>query len=313
MRVGGPPRVVLALTLAGAAILGLGAAPALAAPGDDATVQTSTFTLSFNNDGGSTAFCPGGTTETGGGFGTVTPPPLNVAINVSQPVNKTELPGHTRTGDRPRDWVVSAYSGSGSTEDMKAFAICSASADARLRVANFSVPPSKTKSTVVSCPRGQRALGGGLGIATTPVSGVYEEGSGPLSKSKTVSGTSTGDSPRAWEVAAYNGFDVARTFQALVICSKTAKPHIVASKVPVASNTDVEVASTCPAGQRALGGGVLVSGKPTTDLQFEESGPLSAAGTTAGTIDGSVPVSWDGDVYNRSAATRSFTTLAVCD
>ncbi len=302
----------LAMALAGSAILLAGGALANASPVDDAIVQTGDFTLSFNNDGGATAFCPPGTTATGGGFGTVDPPPLNVAINVSAPVNKTELPGMTRTGDRAREWYAFAYSGAGSDEDMKVFAICSASTDARVIVASFSVPASTTKSKVVSCPRGQRALGGGLGIATSPISGVYEEGSGPLSMSKSVSGTSTGDSPRAWEVAAYNGFDVARSFQAVVICSKSARPHIVASLVPVAPKNSVEVASSCPAGQRALGGGVLVLGKPTPELQFEESGPLSAAGTTAGTVDGDVAVSWDGDVYNRTSTTRSFKTLAVC-
>ncbi len=285
---------------------------ASASRANDATVQTGDFTLSFNNDGGATAYCPPGRTATGGGFGTVDPPPLNVAINTSAPVNKTQLPGRTRTGDRARAWYAFAYSGIGGDENMKVFAICSASTDARVRVASFSVPPSRTKSMVVSCPRGQRAVGGGLGIATSPISGVYEEGSGPLSKSMSVSGTSTGDSPRAWEVAAYNGFGVARSFQALAICSKSARPRIVASRVPVAPNDSVEVASSCPAGRRALGGGVLVLGKPTPDLQFEESGPLSAAGTTAGTVDGDVAVSWDGDVYNRSSTTRSFKTLAVC-
>lgn len=235
-----------------------------------------------------------------------------MSINVSAPVNKTELPGRTRTGDKATNWFASAYSGSGSQEDMKVFAICSASSDARLHVATFSVPPSKTKSKIVSCPHGQHALGGGLGIATSPASGVYEEGSGPLDKSKSVGGTSTGDAPRAWEVAVYNGFGVSRKFQALVICSKQTKPHIVADEVPVATSTDVEVAANCPAGQRALGGGVLPLGKPSVDLQFEENGPLAAGGTTATTTDGDVPVAWDGDVYSRSANTRSYKTLAVC-
>ncbi len=305
-------RQFLALALVAATTLAFGAVPALADPADDATVEASDFTLSFNNDGGTDAFCPRGTTATGGGFGTITPPPLNVAINVSAPVNKTGLPSLTRTGDRAREWLVSVYSGVADTIDMRAFAICSTSSLARLRVATFSVPSSKTRSKVVSCPKRQRALGGGLGLATAPISGVYEEGSGPVSKDKTVNGTSTGDSPRAWRVAAYNGFPATRKFQALVICSKTTAPHIVASQVPVAPNTDVHVASNCPAGQRALGGGILVLGKPTPELQFVENGPLGVAGTTAGTLDGSVPVAWDGDVYNRTNTTRSYKTLAVC-
>ena len=107
----GKLRRPLATALAGSAILLAGGALASASPVDDATVQTGDFTLSFNNDGGATAFCPAGTTATGGGFGTVDPPPLNVAINVSAPVNKTELPGMTRTGDRAREWYAFAYSG----------------------------------------------------------------------------------------------------------------------------------------------------------------------------------------------------------
>jgi hypothetical protein len=134
----------------------------------------------------------------------------------------------------------------------------------------------------------------------------------PLSKEKTFGGTSTGDSPRAWGVAAYNGFGVTRKFQAFVICSKQTRPHIVAAKVPVAPNSNVEVTADCPPGQRALGGGVLVGGKPTVSLQFVESGPLGAGGTTAGTDDGDVPVAWDGDIGNSTSKTRSFKTLAVC-
>jgi hypothetical protein len=299
--------------LAGAGALALAAAPAAhAAAGDDATIQTSDLTLSFNNEGGSTASCPTGQTATGGGLGTVTPPPVNVAINVSAATNKTELPGLTRSGDKARTWYSFAYSGSGSTEDMKVLAICSASAGGRLRVATFSVPPSKTKAKTVSCPKGQRALGGGLGLATQPVSGTYEEGSGPLAKGKGVGGTTTGDVPRAWRVAAYNGFSATRQFQAMVICSKTAKPRIVASAAPVATNTDVELNSQCPAGQVATGGGPLALGKPTVELEFAQSTPLSAAGTVAGTLDGSTPVSWDGDVYNRSAQTRTYKLFAVC-
>lgn len=298
--------------LAGAAVVLAGPSLALASPADDAKVHVGEFSLSFNNDESDIAYCPAHTTATGGGFGTVNPPPLNVAINISGPVDETGLPGQTHSGDRARVWFASAYSGSGSQEDMKVFAICSASSDARLRVASFKVPPGRTRSNIVSCPRGQRALGGGLNIATSPVSGVYEEGSGPLSSEKSVSAVSTGDSPRAWEAAAYNGFSVTRKFQALVICSKTLKPHLAVSKVPVASNSDVEVAAKCPPGKRALGGGVLVYGMPTPQLQFVENGPLNAGGTTAGTVDGDVAVSWDGDVYNRTARSRHFKTLAVC-
>ena len=47
-------------SLATAAALAFGAAPALATPGDDATVKTATFTLSFTNDGGATADCETG-------------------------------------------------------------------------------------------------------------------------------------------------------------------------------------------------------------------------------------------------------------
>ena len=298
----------LAVALAGSAILLLGGTLAGASPAGDAKVQTGDFTLSFNNDGGATAFCPPGRTATGGGFGTVDPPPLNVAINVSAPVNKTELPGRTRTGDRARAWYVFAYSGAGSEENMKVFVICSASKDARVRVASFSVPPSTTRSKVVSCPRGQRALGGGLGIATSPISGVYEEGSGPLSRSNSsVSGTSTGDAPRAWEVAAYNGFGVARSFQALVICSR-ARGRTSLPRVSLSLPTTASRSPRAPGGPaRALRRGPR-AGQADPELQLVESGPLSASGTTAGTVDGDVAVSWDGDVYRpepaRPAASR---------
>ena len=90
------------------------------------------------------------------------------------------------------------------------------------------------------------------------------------------------------------------------------RPTLVASAAPVAPNSDVELNSACPAGQRATGGGILSLGQPTVQLQFAQSAPLSAAGTVAGTVDGSVPVSWDGDVLNRSQQTLTYKLFAVC-
>jgi hypothetical protein len=208
----------------------------------------------------------------GGGFGTVDPA-INESINVSGPVDGTGLTARTRTGDRPREWYPGAYSGSGNDQEFKSFAICSASAKARLRVATFTVPLGKTRSKVVSCPRGKHALGGGLGLATSPVEGVYEESSGPLDRSGQTGSTNTGDVARKWRVAVYNGLAPNLAFKALVICSSQGSPKIVSENVNVGPFEDVEATALCPAGKRALGGGVSVIGRPTVNLQHEANGP----------------------------------------
>jgi hypothetical protein len=303
----GAATIVLAL-----AITAAGASQAVASPGDDARISTETFDIGFNDDESATAFCDAGQTATGGGFGTETPPPVNVGINVSAPTDATELPSHTRTGDRPVTWQASAYSGVASDEEMKVLAICSATAHTRLVVKSFSVPPSGIKTQVVSCPNGQSALGGGLGLATNPLNGVYVKASGPLAKRGGFGSAVDGATPKRWEVAVYNGYSVKRKFQAIVICSKRVTPKLVTDKTPVNQFDEVELSASCPAGQIAFGGGVLIKGKPSADLQISEDGPLSAAGTTAGTVDGDAAVSWDGDVYSRSSKARTFKTLAVC-
>ena len=304
-------RLWLLPALLGAGLV-LGAVPAPAAPGDDAVLSTGEVTLTFNSSSSADAYCDHGT-AIGGGVGTVDPPQLlNMSINVSAPLDNTDIPGQTRSGDKPRDWYASMYSGEGSDETVKVFAICSKSAKAKLKVKSFKVKPAGTTSATVSCPKGQRALGGGMDIATAPQDGLYEVESGPLAKRGGSGAVKSGDSPRRWQVAVYNGYGVSRRYRAMAICSTQVKPEIEVTKTSVDPNQTQEDTAACPGGTRAFGGGVLLLGNLTAELQLGQNTPLDVGGTVAASSDGDVPVFWDAAFYNRTAKTRDFKVLAVC-
>jgi hypothetical protein len=292
----------LAITLAGLA---------WASPGQDAKISASTFQVVFANEGDGDAECPQGQVATGGGFLSTAVPPGSI-INVSGPVDQTGLTSRTKTGDMARGWYASAYSRSPDDNVDKVFAICSPSTSARVQVGSFKVPFGKTARGSVSCPRGQRALGGGLGVGDGPAQAVYEASSGPLDENGKVTTTGTGDVARGWYAAAYNGTNATRTFKVIAICARASDATIVADEVNVDPITAVEVAAPCPPGKRALGGGVSVLGTPSTELEINLNGPQDATGQTATTDSGDVPVSWDGAVYNSSDRVRFYKTFAIC-
>lgn len=291
------------------ALVGLAAA----SPGQDAKIETSEFALLFNNAGSSWASCPRNSVAVGGGLGFISSSsPPNVAINVSGPVNQSELTSHTKTGDLAREWYAGAYSGNGSDVTFKSFAICSRSSRAHLQVKKFKIRPIRVASATVSCPRHERALGGGLGVADGAENGVYEISSAPLARTGGFADAKSGKVPRRWRVSAYNGFGATRTFKALVSCARVGNAKIVADGANVNPGDTTESVAACPTGTRALGGGVGLLGSPSVDLQMLSNGPQAASGTTETTNDGDPAVYWDGDVYNRSGRSRDFKVLAVC-
>ena len=289
----------------------LSAALAWATPGQDARISASSFQVVFANEGDGTAQCPQGQVAVGGGFLSTATPPGSI-INLSGPVDETGLTSRTKSGDMARGWYASAYSRSPEDNIDKVFAVCSPSTSARIRIGTFKVPFGKTARGSVSCPRGQRALGGGLGIGDGPAYALYEASSGPLDENGKVATTETGDVARGWYAAAYNGTPTTRTFKVLAICARSSDARIVAEKVNVDPVTTVEIAAPCPSGQRALGGGVSVLGTPTEQLEINLNGPQDATGQTAMTDTGDVPVFWDGAVYNSSERVRFYKTFAIC-
>lgn len=301
------------IALAAGLLLSLGTvAFAVASPGQDAEIATYDFALLFNNDGGATAFCPNGSVAVGGGVGYSSASTPNLGVNVSGPANSSELTSHTRSGDTARVWNSSVYSGTGSEVDLKTFAICSRSSGAKLRVKSFKVGPVKTGGAIVGCPRHQRALGGGIGVGDGPADGVYETSSGPLAGKGGVSAANTGDVARRWFGSVYNGFGVTRRFKVLVVCARRGNARIVAAKANVKPFDAVESVAACPIGERALGGGMSVLGRPSVELQFQSNGPQGPSGTSGTTMDGDRAVYWDGEIYNRLSRTRFFKVFAIC-
>jgi len=73
----------------------------------------------------------------------------------------------------------------------------------------------------------------------------------------------------------------------------------------------VEATVDCPAGQRAVGGGIVQSGG-ADQLGLRASGPLDETGTMAGTKDGDKPRSWYAAATNETTSPVSFRVFAVC-
>ena len=91
---------------------------------------------------------------------------------------------------------------------------------------------------------------------------------------------------------------------------------IVARTFSVAEQQVGIATATCPAGKRAVGGGVGQldtdnTAAKSTAAQVEQSGPLDETGTAANTESGDVARSWLGSVFNNGPI-RAFRMFVIC-
>src|SRR5689334_309074 len=207
-----------ATTLAAAALLAF-PATALGAPGGDATVQVTDFTVA-NASASATVMCPAGSRATGGGAAPASPGPIDsYRIQLSGPVDETGLTANTQTGDVPRGWLVTVSDFGMPNEAFRAYAVCSVNSDAVIEHLQPGGPGVESQAPV--CPAGTRAIGGGWGANTPVADGTtpfisYE--SNPVDETTLTSNTVTGDIPRAWRSTflQQSGADVEKWFS---ICS----------------------------------------------------------------------------------------------
>ncbi|RNL59954.1 hypothetical protein EFK50_21435 [Nocardioides marmoriginsengisoli] len=170
--------------------------------------------------------------------------------------------------------------------------------------------------TTVMCPAGMRATGGGAAPAppeslTVDLYRVFY--SAPVDATGTASATDAGDLPRGWQVTVANYGSQPQGFKAFVICSANSDA-VLASAQPGGTGT-LSVAVPCPAGSRAIGGGV---GKISDDLipgntvpgALYQTGPVDATLGFAETQNGDVAIGWRTVVESTSAYGDRF--FAVC-
>lgn len=93
---------------------------------------------------------------------------------------------------------------------------------------------------------------------------------------------------------------------------------VEATSFNVGQNSSDDTATPCPAGKRAVGGGINTTGPVLTNpfdpppYEVQLSGALDETGLTANTDHGDVARWWYAYVYNRSDALQVFKTFAIC-
>ena len=297
-------RVVLGAALA--TTVGF-AAYALAGPATDATIKAMTFSA----DGGldhAFATCPGAERAVGGGVVELAPEFVYVAA--SGPLDSSGTMADSKDGDTATQWYAAVSNGSSQTVDLKAFALCSQTSDAMIEATPFSVDGRRTGDAFARCPAGRRALGGGVVQSGWPDNRVLA--SGPLDASGAIANTQDGDKATQWYAAVHNLPAYRGHFKVFALCSADSRATVEATPLSVASGGNGDASARCPAGKRALGGGIVESGPPNF-LRVLASGPLDGTGVPANTTDGDTAKQWYVAVQNRNAESVHFKVLAVCE
>jgi hypothetical protein len=160
---------------------------------------------------------------------------------------------------------------------------------------------------VVTCPGGERALGGG--IVTDAVGDIDLRASGPLDDSGTMVGTKDGDRPVSWYAAVSNFTGSPVDFRLFVVCAK-ANVVIEATKFTMPTGEGKQAKARCHGSRRAVGGGVIQNGGAGGSF-VRESGPTDASGKFKRTNDGDVPRGWFAAMHNQGGSTF-FKAFAVC-
>ncbi len=187
--------------------------------------------------------------------------------------------------------------------------------DATIEAKTFTVAQGKVNNASATCPAGKRAVGGGVGFAgeTSPTFG-YVQQSGPVDETGSITSTESGDVARGWSVSVFNNSGSARSdFRVFAVCSASSDATIVANPFTVEPRTVDGASVDCPAGKRAVGGGVDQPGATNPLFGWvQSSGPVDATGTTANTASGDVAEGWYASVFNFGGSTRDFHVFAIC-
>jgi hypothetical protein len=314
-----------AVLIAAAVVLsavGVQAPLASAGPGQDAFLVVQSATIDTSTSSAThvltkTTMCPEGSRATGGGAYPVTiaSGTNDFRIFYSSPVDESGLVSSTADGDVPRGWQVSFNIYPKNADGaVRYFAICSANSDATIVMQTPTVNGGDTATVTVACPDGSRAVGGGMGknndneLASNYTSIFYE--TSPVDSTGTVSGTQSGDVATGWRTVATGSVAGNRFF---AVCSSSADATIAAASFasPVAVPSVGSVA--CPAGSRALSGGLSLDTPPPDSLYRPAlMAPVASLADRNGVTTGTVPRSilFAGKPSDSSAFT--YRVFAVC-
>ena len=153
-------------------------------------------------------------------------------------------------------------------------------ADVTVAQKTFTVADGARGAATAACPRGTRVVSGGVGSIFRSPFGSAVQASGPLDSTGTTAGTRAGDIARRWYASVANGRGAAQSFRVFALCSATSDAVVASTTfTPQSDSRDGGAAAKCPAGRRAVGGG-LGTTAAAPDGIMQVSGPLDETGVT---------------------------------
>jgi Ca2+-binding RTX toxin-like protein len=170
---------------------------------------------------------------------------------------------------------------------------------------------------IATCPAGSRVVSGG--VSTTgpaPVAELSSYGlmlSGPLDSSGLTANTDDGDVARHWYGAVHNIADSPQLFKVFALCSRTSDAVVEATSFSLPVIGAGGAVARCPAGSRALGGGLGTTGAITLPIIYGMllSGPRDETGVTGATVNGNIPREWASTMFNFGGG-PDFKAFALC-
>lgn len=190
------------------------------------------------------------------------------------------------------------------------FGAQAANSNATIQATTFTAETISPAEAVAVCPGATRAVGGGVVPSGSP-NAFLLQASGPLDKTGVTLETNDGDKAKQWYVSVFNYDNKRRTLRAFALCSKSSKATIEAKQFKVGAGKIAEAFAKCPAGKRALGGGVVQSG--AADMIVMASGPLDPSRDVRQTGDGDRAKFWYAAIDNEDGETqRTLRVFAIC-
>jgi hypothetical protein len=160
----------------------------------------------------------------------------------------------------------------------------------------------------VFCPSGERAIGGGV---LTRHFSMSIQADNPLEQDGLTVDTNDGDVPRWWYSAITNNYGPDESIDHYSICSATSDATVEAEAFTGTPGRSGATAH-CPAGTRAISGGIGTTGSISSGFYAVENQPLAAGATLAGTTSGEVIPDWYAAAANYGGSGVPMKAFAIC-
>ncbi len=282
--------------------------PTRAAAGDDATAVVFNVFLFADQIRNIVVSCPEGTRLVGGGVGNSAPERNPLLVLTSGPLDETGTFDGIADGDVARAWSATVRNRSNEGTVLDVIAMCSATTDATIEETTFR--PIVEGSAQATCPVGRRVVGGGVVTDADPSVLIETRESGPADETGLTAPTEDGDVALNWFASVHNTVFQAN-FKTIALCSQASDAVIEAASFELAPGFYGGALATCPAGRRALGGGVGVTGAGETSV----AASVPTDGTTTDVTSDNVARGWYAAAFNfggPNPQTFAFKTMALC-